>query len=335
MAMIGKPIDRIDSRLKVTGAARYAAEFRVPNAVHAVLVQSTIAAGSITAFDLNEAQGMPGVLVIITPDNAGKLLHPANVPQAVAGPLLQNNDILFNGQHVAVVVAETLEQVQAAAASVRVTYSHGEAATSMDAMLGQAYTPKHFRNGQRSPDSSRGDPDGTFNSGTVKLDATYITPIEHHNPMEPHATIAAWNGNKLTVWTATQGISAAQATLAGQFGIDKANVRVICPYLGAGFGSKGNTWPPATLAAMAARVVQGPVKLVLTRAQMYTSNGYRPRTVQKLKIASDINGSLISVRHDGFSCRSRHWASSLNPWHSRPRCFTPAPILRSPIGWWR
>ncbi|MDB5404926.1 MAG: xanthine dehydrogenase, molybdenum binding subunit apoprotein [Rhodopila sp.] len=305
MAMIGKSIDRIDGRLKVTGAAKYPAEFHVPDVVHAVLVQSTIAAGSITGFELKEARDMPGVLAIITPDNAGKLSHPENVPQAMAGPLLQNNDILFNGQHVAVVVAETLEQAQAAASAVRVTYTRGEAATSMDAMLGQAYVPKHFRNGQRPPDSNRGDPDGTFNSGAVKLDATYITPVEHHNPMEPHATIAAWNGDKLTVWTATQGVGGAQATLAGQFGIDKADVRVLCPYLGAGFGSKGNTWPPATLAALAARFVKRPVKLVLTRAQMYTSNGYRPRTVQKLKLASDVNGSLISVRHDGFTSMSQ------------------------------
>jgi xanthine dehydrogenase YagR molybdenum-binding subunit len=305
MAMIGQPIDRIDGRLKVTGAAKYAAEFHVTDVVHAVLVQSTIAAGTIAGFELKEAEGMPGVLAIITPDNVGKLSHPADVPQAVAGPLLQNNDILFNGQHVAVVVAETLEQAQAAASAVRVRYNRGEAATSMDAMLEQAYPPKHFRNGLRSPDSSRGDPDGLFASGAVNVDATYVTPIEHHNPMEPHATIAAWNGRKLTVWTATQGISGAQGTLAGQFGLDKADVRVICPYLGAGFGSKGNTWPPATLAAVAARFVRRPVKLVLTRAQMYTSNGYRPRTVQKLKMSSDINGSLISVRHDGFSSMSQ------------------------------
>ncbi len=115
--------------------------------MHAVLVQSTIAAGSITGFDLKEAEGMPGVLAIITPDNAGKLSHPEKVPQAVHGPLLQNKDILFNGQHVAVVVADTLEQAQAAASAVRVSYRRGEAATSMDAMLGQAYAPKHFRNG--------------------------------------------------------------------------------------------------------------------------------------------------------------------------------------------
>jgi xanthine dehydrogenase YagR molybdenum-binding subunit len=303
--MIGKPIDRIDAHLKVTGMAKYAAEFRVPNAVHAVLVQSTIAAGSITGFDLKEAEGMPGVLAIITPDNAGRLSHPEKVPQAVAGPLLQNKDILFNGQHVAVVVAETLEQAQAAASAVRVTYSRGEATTSMDSMLGQAYAPKHFRNGQRPPDSNRGDPDGAFNGGAVKLDTTYITPIEHHNPMEPHATIAAWDGDQLTVWTTTQGIGGAQASLAGQFGIDKADVRVICPYLGAGFGSKGNTWPPVTLAALAARQVKRPVKLVLSRAQMYTSNGYRPKTVQKLKVAAEADGALVALRHDGFTSMSQ------------------------------
>lgn len=302
---IGQPIDRIDSRLKVTGAAKYAAEFNVPGAVHAVLVQSNVAAGTITGFDLREAQGMPGVLLIITPDNAGKLVSPKDVQQAVPGPLLQDRDIIYNGQHVAVVVAQRLEQAQAAAHAVKVQYKTSEAATSMEAMLSQAYPPKKFRNGERSPDSNRGDPDGTFETGAVKLDQTYRTPVEHHNPMEPHATIAAWEGDHLTVWTATQGVGGAQQTLAGQFGIDPGNVRVINPYLGAGFGSKGNTWPPATFAALAARMVKRPVKLVLTRAQMYYSNGYRPETIQKLKVASDINGKLVAVRHDGFSMMSQ------------------------------
>ncbi|HYZ24086.1 MAG TPA: xanthine dehydrogenase family protein molybdopterin-binding subunit [Rhodopila sp.] len=303
--MIGKPIDRIDSRLKVTGAAKYAAEFHLPNVVHAVLVQSTIPAGTIKEFRIEEAQGMPGVLAIITPQDAGRLASPSNVPQAVHGPLLQDMDIVYNGQHVAVVVAERLEQAWAAAARVRVVYASGEAATSMDAMLGQAYPPKHFRNGQRPPDSLRGDPDAAFGSGAVKLEQTYRTPVEHHNPMEPHATVAAWDGDQLTVWTATQGISGAQATLAGQFGLDKEKVRVICPYVGAGFGCKGNTWPPATLAALAARKVQRPVKLVLSRAQMYFSNGYRPETIQKIRMAADANGSLVTMRHDGFSMMSQ------------------------------
>ena len=158
MASIGAPLDRVDGRLKVTGTARYAAEFTLPGLVHAVLVQSTIAAGGIAGFDLAEAQGMPGVLTIITPDNAPKLPDKKDASQAVNAPLLQNNAILYNGQHVAVVVADTLDRALAAAARVRVHYHTAEQITSMDAVLGQAYVPKHFRNGERSPDSNRGDP---------------------------------------------------------------------------------------------------------------------------------------------------------------------------------
>ena len=297
----GQPIDRRDGHQKVTGAATYAAEFQIPSVVHAVLVQSTIAAGQIAGFDLAAAQGMPGVLAIITPDNAPKLNTKGGVPQAIAHPVLQDTDIIYNGQHVAVVVADTLERAQAAAAAVKLHYHEGEATTVMSSALDQAYVPKDFRNGQRKPDSNRGDPAGTFNSSPTRLEATYTTPIEHHNPMEPHATIAAWDAGKLTVWTATQGISGTQGTLAGLFGIDKADVRVICPFVGGGFGSKGNTWPPATLAAMAAKMVNRPVKLVLSRAQMYTSNGYRPMTVQKIAIGAEADGTLVSVRHDGIS----------------------------------
>ena len=297
----GQPIDRREGRLKVTGTAKYAAEFPIPAVVHAVLVQSTVPAGEITGFELGQAQGMPGVLAIITPDNAPNLRSDGKVPQAIAHPLLQDKEILYNGQHIAVVVADTLERAEAAAAAVRPQYREGEAQTTMAGALDQAYVPKNFRNGQRKPDSSRGDPLGSFNAAPVRFEATYTTPVEHHNPMEPHATIAAWDGDRLTVWTATQGITGAQTTLASLFGIDKANVRVICPYVGGGFGSKGNTWPPATLAAMAAKMVNRPVKLVLSRRQMYTSNGYRPMTVQKIAIGVQTDGTLVSVRHDGIS----------------------------------
>ncbi len=297
----GQPIDRRDGRLKVTGAATYAAEFPTPAAVHAVLVQSTVAAGDIVGFDLEQAQGMPGVLAIITPDNAPRLRSEGKAPQAIAHPTLQDKEIVYNGQHVAVVVAETLERAQAAAAAVKLRYREGEAVTTMAGALDQAYVPKNFRNGQRPPDSTRGDPVASFNAAPIRFEATYTTPVEHHNPMEPHATIAAWDGDRLTVWTSTQGIGGAQTTLSALFGIDKANVRVLCPFVGGGFGSKGSTWPPATLAAMAAKVVGRPVKLVLSRAQMYTSNGFRPATVQKLAIGVEADGTLVSVRHDGIS----------------------------------
>ncbi len=301
----GQPIDRKDGRQKVTGAAQYAAEFPVPSVVHAVLVQSTVAAGQIAGFELATAQGMPGVLAIITPDNALPMKKQGKVQQTVVAPLLQDKDIVYNGQHVAVVVADTLERAQAAAAAVKLRYKEGEAQTTMSGALDQTYVPKDFRNGERPPDSSRGDVKAAFDGSPLQFEATYTTPVEHHNPMEPHATIAAWDGDRLTLWTATQGVSGAQATLAGLFGIDKANVRIISPFVGGGFGSKGNTWPPVTLAAMASKIVGRPVKLVLSRAQMYTSNGYRPATVQKLGFGVARDGTLQSVRHDGISQMSQ------------------------------
>ncbi len=306
MASIGQPINRVDGHLKVTGRAKYAAEFVLPQHVaHAMLVQSTIGAGEIIGFDLDAAKAMPGVLAIITPENAAKLATKGGAQQTIRAPLLQDMRVLYNGQHVAVVVADGIDRAAAAAAAVHVRYRHEEPVTSMDAVLDQAYVPKSFRNGERPPDSKRGDPDSAFATGAIKLEATYTTPIEHHNPMEPHATIAHWDGDRLTVWTATQGISGAQQSLAALFGIDPGNVRVICPYLGGGFGCKGNTWPPAVLAAMAARIVGRPVKLAVTRAQMFTSNGYRPRTIQKMQFAVDPQGTLLSMRHDGYTQMSQ------------------------------
>ena len=300
-AIVGQPLDRVDGRLKVTGGARYAAEFPVPGVVHAVLVQSSVAAGEIVAIDTSAAEGMPGVLAVITPENAEKLQADKGGEQVVSRPTLQDMQVLYNGQHVAIVVADTLDRAQAAASALKLTYKQDEAVTTMDSALNTAYRPKHFRGGARSPDSNRGDADAAFDAAAVKVDATYRTPIEHHNPMEPHATIARWDGDRVTVWTATQGISGAQHTLATLFGIPPANVRVICPYVGGGFGCKGSTWPPATLTAMAARKVGRPVKLSLTRRQMFTSNGYRPRTVQKVKLAADAGGKLVAIRHDGMS----------------------------------
>lgn len=299
--IIGQPIDRVDARLKVMGGAKYAAEFGFPGLVHAALVQSTISNGTIIAIDTSTAERMPGVLAVITPVNAEKLHLETKTPQTVTRPTLQDRDVLFNGQHVGIVVADTVERAHAAAAAVKVTYQQGEAITRMESVIGQAYVPKHFRNGARPPDSNRGDADAAFDSAPVKLEATYTTPIEHHNPMEPHATIARWNSDELTVYTATQVIAGAQETLAALFGIPPEKIHVVCPYVGGGFGCKGSTWPPVTLTVMAARKVGRPVKLNLTRADMYTSNGYRPRTIQKLRFAADSDGKLVSMRHDGFT----------------------------------
>ena len=296
----GLPIDRRDGRLKVTGRARYAAEFDIDNLAHAVLVQSTVSRGAIAGFDLGAATAVPGVLAILTPDNAPHLAPNQSGPQSnvVAFPLLQDNTIDYNGQHIAVVVADTLERAQYAASLVKVSYQEGEAAMRMADELAEAYPPKHFRNGSRPPDSRRGDPDAAWDAAPIRLDLTYTTPVEHHNPMEPHATIALWDGGRLTVYSATQGIDASQHTLSMLFGLKPEQVRVICPFVGGGFGCKGVTWPHVALTAMAARQVGHPVKLVLTRAQMYTSNGYRPQTIQHLKIAASPDGHLMGMRHD-------------------------------------
>ena len=255
---IGQGIARQDGRLKVTGEARYAAEFDVPGCLHAVLVQSTIPAGAITGFDTTQAERMPGVVAIITHQNAGALNQHKAAQQTITHPFLQDGRIVYNGQHVAVAVADTFERAEAAAAAVRVRYAPSEAVTVMDeSTLSRAYTPKQFQNGEKSPDVSRGDEDAAFAGAPVRVEATYETPVEHHNPMEPHATIAMWRGDTLAVWTSTQGISGVQETLASAFGLPKESVTVVCPYVGGGFGCKGNTWPPATIAALAARHVGG------------------------------------------------------------------------------
>ena len=299
---IGQGIIRQDGRLKVTGAARYAAEFNVPGCLHAVLVQSTIPAGTITGYDTAQAERMPGVVAVITHENAGKLNQQKAAQQTVTHPLLQDGRIYYNGQHIAVVVADSFERAAAAAAAVRARYAPSAAVTIMDeSTLGRAYTPKHFQHGEKSPDVSRGDAEGAFTGAAVKIEAVYETPVEHHNPMEPHATIAVWRGDRLAVYTATQGISGAQETLASAFGLPRENVTVICPYVGGGFGCKGNTWPPALIAALAARHVQRPVKLVVTRPQMFTSNGFRPKTLQRIKLGAARDGRLLSIQHDGFS----------------------------------
>ena len=297
----GLPIDRRDGRLKVTGRAKYAAEFDIPNLAHAVLVQSTITSGSIAGFDLAAAQAVPGVLAILTPQNAPRLANPGGGGHIVAFPLLQDNQVLYNGQHIAVAVADTLERAQYAASLVKPAYHEGEPAIRIRDALDEAYPPKHFRNGARPPDSRRGDPEAASEMASIRLDLTYRTPVEHHNPMEPHATIALWDGGRLTIYSATQGIDGSRQTLAALFKLKPEQIRVICPFVGGGFGCKGVTWPHVALTAMAAQKVGRPVKLVLTRAQMYTSNGYRPQTIQHLQVAASSDGRLMALRHDGLS----------------------------------
>ena len=298
---VGQGIDRVDGPAKVTGSARYAAEFGAAGFVHAVLVQSTVASATLTALDIAQASAMPGVLGVLTPADMPKLALDKAAPQTVLYPLLQDMAVLYNGQHLAVVVADTLERATEAGVAVRATYAETDPVTTMVQGMDHITAPKHFRDGKRPADSTRGKPDDAFASAATRVEQTYTTPVEHHNPMEPHATLAQWDGGKLTVWTATQGISGAKKTLATLFSLAPDDVTVIDPYVGGGFGCKGNCWPPAVLAAAAARKVGRPVRLVLTREQMYYSNGYRPRTSQTLRLGAQPDGTLVALRHDAVT----------------------------------
>jgi xanthine dehydrogenase YagR molybdenum-binding subunit len=296
--MIGKPLDRVDGRLKVTGAARYAAEAQVAKVAYGVLVLSGIAKGQITGIDTAAAEKAPGVLAVLTHRNAGKASLPddakAPVDPVVGQPLqpLQDDRIHYNGQPVAVVVADTFEQATRAAALVQVSYHEEKAVTDFAAAVAHAFTPK------KSPDYTRGEPDKAFEAAEVRVEQTYSHPDEHHNPMEPHATVAVWEGQKLTLYDKTQWVDNVQKQAAATFGIPSEDVRVLSPFVGGAFGSALRAWVHVFLAALAGKHVRRPVKLVLTRSQMYTIPGYRPHTVQKVALAATRQGKLTALRHE-------------------------------------
>jgi xanthine dehydrogenase YagR molybdenum-binding subunit len=278
---------RYDGLAKVTGRAKYAAEFPVENVAYAYVVQATIPAGNVASIDQGAAARAAGVHCVITPFNAPKLTVPGNVN------ILQDTNVLFNGQPIAVVVARSLPEAVEAAKLLRIQYKEQPAKLDFNALLKTARAPK--RGGGAS---HRGDPAASLAKAAVVIDQTYSTPIQNHNPMEPHATIASWDGDKLSVYDATQGISGAQGSLARAFSIPPANVHVQCPFVGGGFGTKGYVWSNTILAAMAAKVAQRPVKLVLGREQMFGPVGSRPNTYQHIKLAASSDGKLLLQQHD-------------------------------------
>ena len=300
---LGKPMDRVDGRLKVTGGARYSAEMPVTNVAYAVLVMSTIAGGQVAAMDTREAEALPGVHLVLTPFNAPKLPQPPSPGGAAARPqdrhlsILQDTSVYYNNQPIGVAVADTFEQAIYAASLVRVRYHPDKAVTELH--RGQVYKPKAVQ--QEETDTRRGDPDGAFGGAGTRVSQTYTTPMENHNPMEPHATIAQWSGDHLTVYDATQGIFGVQGVLARTFGLPPENVRCVSYFVGGGFGCKGSVWSHVVLSAMAARQVGRPVKLVLTRGQMFGPVGFRPQTEQKIALGAGPDGALASVRHDVLS----------------------------------
>ncbi len=308
--MIGAPQPRVDGRAKVTGAAKYSYEEPVPSAVYAVMVTSTIAAGRVASIDTADAKTVPGVVTILTHENAPRVnadgagAHNATGQSDRKLKVLQDAQVFYDRQPVALAVADTFEHAIDAASRVRVSYEKAPVAATMESPGAVEYKPDTAN--QNPPDTTRGSFDGAFASAPVKLDNRYVTPTEFHNPMEPHAIVAAWQGDRLTVWDASQGVFPRRSSLAKILGIPDANIRVIAKFIGGAFGSKGGINPHHVLAAMAAKVVNRPVKLALTRPQMFGGFGNRPRTEQRVRIGADKTGKLLALAHDVRSQGSRY-----------------------------
>lgn len=304
-AFIGQPVSRVDGQAKVTGQATYAAEFRTANVAHAAIVRSTVARGHITTIDPAAAQAAPGVIAVLSYRNAPRLPYRPHkgAPDPVIGErlhVLQDGQINHQGQPVALVIAETLEQAQHAATLVHVEYATEAATTDMSRATPALLTKeKSDQGGGPPPETRRGDPDRALAGAAVKVQHAYVIPRENHNPLEMHATIAAWEGDKLTLWDKTQWVGNTAEEIAAVFDIQSGNVRVISPFVGGAFGSGLRTWPHVTLAALGARVTGRPVKLVLSRREMFYAVGYRPHTVQTVALGASRDGRLEAIVHEG------------------------------------
>jgi xanthine dehydrogenase YagR molybdenum-binding subunit len=307
-AWVGQPLPRVDGRAKVTGAARYAAEFNQPGQAHAVIVSSTIGLGRIVSIDTEAVSRLPGVIAILSHLNAPRLAyrehHGAPVDPVIGERLhvLQDEQVHFFGQPVAMVVAETLDQAEHAAASLSIAYDVQTPAVQIDAADANAIVP----GGGAQADAARGDADAALAAAPARLDVTYDIARQNHNPMEPHATIAAWNDGQLTLWSKSQFVVNEAAEIEAVFGLPAGAVQVISPYIGGAFGTTLRTWPHVTLAAMAARFVGRPVKLVLSRRQMFYTTGHRPRTIQRVALGAQPDGRLLALIHEGTAETSRY-----------------------------
>jgi xanthine dehydrogenase YagR molybdenum-binding subunit len=288
-AVTGQPVARVDGRQKVTGAARYAADNPVADVLYAALVCSTVARGTVELVDGSAAVKDQDVLRVI--DSFGGVTLP-----------FDPGEVAFFGQPVAVVVAKTLEAATHGASQVTVRYNVAAQVSDIDSPQAKPQP------GQRQTDYTRGDPDAALHKADVVSDIQYSIVRYNHNSMELPSTIARWEGDRLTVWDKAQGINAAQAVYGKAFGISADNVRVICPFIGGAFGSAGGTWPHQIMTAFAAKQVRRPVKLVLTRKQMYNSIGYRPASRQRLAIGADRAGAITVIVHEGRT-ESAHYQS--------------------------
>jgi len=292
--LVGPGVDRVDGPLKVTGSAPYPADFGFPEMAHAVLVRATVPAGRIRAIETAAAEAAPGVLAVITHRNASHLVRGPDTPVWRQPPLpLQDDRILFYGQYVAVVAAETEQQATAAARLIEIGYEQTEPLLELDDPRAEIVTNPW------GTDSHRGDVTAGLASADVTVDATYSTPDETNNPMGLFATVASWDGDSLTVHDSTQWPHGVREALAAIFAVPESGVRVLAPFVGGGFGGALRVWPHVILTVLAARTTKRPVKLVLTRPEMFTGVGHRTRTAQHVRLGADRRGRLIALSHEG------------------------------------
>ena len=294
--VVGTARDRVDGRLKVTGAATYPIDVNPPGLAHAALVQSTITSGRIRDIAVDAAERAPGVLTVITHVNAPSLA-PGPITRFGPSPLppLQSDVVLHYGQHVAMVVAETREEANAAAALIEVTYEPDKPIRSFDDLRTAEVTHPW------TPDYDRGNAQQALAVAAVQVKETYTTAENTNSPIGLFATVAVWEGDALTVHDTTQDPHGVRDILAVTFDVDPAGVRVLVPFVGGAFGAGLRVWPHVTLAVLAARITKRPVKLTLTRAQMFTSVGHRPNTIQSLSLGATRDGQLTAVEHVSLS----------------------------------
>ena len=290
--VVGTDRDRVDGRLKVTGTATYPIDVNLPELAHAVLVQSTVSSGRIGRVVVDAAERAPGVLSVVSHVNAPPLARAAMTPLGPSPlPPFQTDVVRHYGQHVAMVVAETLEQAQAAAALIEVTYQPGPPVLAFDDPHASSVSSP------ATPDHVRGDVSKALHAADVKVSETYTTAANTNSPIGLFATVAVWHGDRLSIHDTTQWPHGVRDSLATAFGVDPREIRVLVPFVGGAFGAGLRVWPHVALTALAARITKRPVKLVLTRAQMFTSIGHRPNTVQQVSLGATRDGRLTAIEH--------------------------------------
>jgi xanthine dehydrogenase YagR molybdenum-binding subunit len=308
---IGQDVARVDGPQKVTGAARYSGEIPLPGLTHAQIVGATVPSGRITAIDTAAAERAGGVVAVLTHHDLPKVPRVPLIPSLMGGPApgetffpMQDDLVHYAGQPVAIVVAGTPEQARYAATLVDVRYAETPSVTTIDQGRADAYEPEKIFGGFIPGALTRGDVEDGPAAGDVRVDATFRFAPNHHNALEALTTTAVWEGDRLTLYDSCQGIKAVQLTVAALLGVSPSKIRVLTRFVGGAFGSKAMVWPHVTLTAMAARHVRRPVRLVVTREQMFTSCGHREEQEQRVRVEARRDGTLTAIRHHKISVTS-------------------------------